>query len=142
MSVTVAVTEPRLATEVGETVRLVSVGALTVRVAVLVVPIEVAVMVAVALAATAVVVMVTEPVVAPAAMVTEAGTAAAALLLERAIVMPPAGAAEPIVTVAVDEVPPVTVAGLIATLTRAGGVTVSMADLVAPSKVAPIELVA
>ena len=51
----------------------------------------------------------------PATTVTEPGTTALALLLESDTRMPPAGAGPVSVTVPVEEVPPVTLAGFIAT---------------------------
>ena len=73
--------------------------------------------------------------VAPAATVTLAGTCAAVvLLLVRVTVAPPVGAAALNVSVPVEEVPPVTVAGLTATddkvTVEAGGVTVNVAVFV------------
>jgi hypothetical protein len=62
---------------------------------------------------------------------TEDGTVAAELLLDRAIEMPPLGAALLKVTVPVEDVPPVTLVGLSDTEDRAaaGGVIVSAAVL-------------
>jgi hypothetical protein len=58
------------------------------------------------------------------------------LLLERATTLPPEGAADESVTVPVEEVPPVTVAGLSDTDESVGpavpGVTVSPADWLRP----------
>jgi hypothetical protein len=76
--------------------------------------------------------------VAPAATVTSAGTdAAVVLLLATATAAPPAGAGELSVTVAVDEAPPETVAGLSASEATDGpvanGFTVSVADFVTPA---------
>jgi hypothetical protein len=68
-------------------------------------------MVAVVFAATARVLMVNVALVAPAGIVTEAGTVAEPLLLVKATLNPPVGAAEAIVAVPVDEVPPTTVVG-------------------------------
>ena len=62
-------------------------------------------------ALTALVVTAKDAVVAPSATVTLAGTVAAELLLERVTTAPPAGAALPRVTVAVEPVPPVRLAG-------------------------------
>jgi hypothetical protein len=70
--------------------------------------------VAVVEAVTADVVAVKVAVVLPALTVTEAGTTALALLLDNATTMPPAGAVPVRVTVPVEEVPPVTLAGFIA----------------------------
>ena len=63
--------------------------------------------------------------VAPAGTVTVAGTEAAPLLSESATCAPPAGAGAVSVTVAVTEVPPVTLAGLTLSAETAGGSTVS-----------------
>jgi hypothetical protein len=68
--------------------------------------------------------------VAPAGTVTLAGTCTAELLLDRLTAAPPLGAAPLRVTVPVEEVPPVTVAGLklsAPTVGRGGGFTVSVA---------------
>ena len=68
--------------------------------------------------------------VAPCVTDTLAGTVAAALLLDRETAKPPAGAGDVSVTVPCDEAPPVTLAGLTATVesdTAADGVTVSWA---------------
>lgn len=68
-----------------------------------------------------------------AATVTLAGTPATeALLVLRVTTAPPAGAMPLSVTVAVDEVPPVTVTGLTVRLFNVGGTTVSVAVCVAP----------
>ena len=80
---------------------------------------------------TVTVVTVRVAVVAPAATVTLAGTVAAeVLLLESVTTAPPAGAAALKVTVPVDELPPVTLAGFtlkLASDTTAAGFTVSVA---------------
>ena len=82
---------------------------------------------------TEVVVIVNVRLVAPALTVTLDGTVAAlTLLLASATTLPPEGAAEDSVTVPVDELPPVTVAGLTDTDARVGelavpGVTVNPA---------------
>jgi len=72
--------------------------------------------------------------VVPAGTVTLAGTAATAeLLLERGISAPPAGAAPIKVTVPIEAMPPVTLAGLRLNEERAGaGATVSVAAPKAP----------
>ena len=124
--VTVPVEEVPPATAVGFTDTDETAGGFTVNAAVCVPPLNVAEMVADAALATAVVVMVKVAVVAPAATVTLAGTDAAALLLERVTLRPPVGAALPSVTVPVDEVPPVTEVGFIATDETTGGFTVSV----------------
>ena len=72
-------------------------------------------------------------VVAFAATVTLAGTVAAAvLLLDRVTVIPAAGAGPVKVTVPVEDVPPVTVAGLTLTEVSEAAVTVRDAVLVTP----------
>jgi hypothetical protein len=77
---------------------------------------------------TAKVVTVKVAVVTPAETVTLAGTVAAdVLLLVSITTAPPVGAAPFSVTVPVEGVPPVTVAGLKDTDERAGGFTVSVA---------------
>ena len=83
--------------------------------------------------ATGVVVTVNVVVVAPAATVTVAGTfAAAVLLLDRITTAPPVGAAWVSVTVPVEEVPPVTEAGLSPMLLRTPANTVRLALWTAP----------
>jgi len=90
-------------------------GAVTVRPAVRVTPARVAVMVTVVEAVTEPVVSVNPALVEPAATVTLAGTVAAAvLLLERLTTAPPAGAAPLRVAVPCEDVPPVTLEGLMA----------------------------
>ena len=78
---------------------------------------------------TTLVVTVNVAVVAPAATVTLAGVAEEALLSDNVTTAPPAGAAVLSVTVPVEELPPVTLAGLIDTAVSVGGagVTVSVA---------------
>jgi hypothetical protein len=75
--------------------------------------------------------------VAPAGTVTLEGTLAAPLLLESVTIAPPAGAGPVSVTVPVEGVPPMTLAGFSVSDERVGGgggagVTVSEADLIAP----------
>ena len=66
--------------------------------------------------------------IAPAATVTLAGTVAAAVSpLDIVTVAPPVGAALLRVTVPVEELPPVTVAGFTLSPDNAGGLTVSVA---------------
>ena len=85
------------------------------------------------LAATGLVVTVKVAVVAFAATVTLAGTCAAAvLLLDRVTTAPPAGAGPVSFTVPVEDVPPITEAGLKETELTAAAVTVKLAVLVAP----------
>lgn len=83
-----------------------------------------------AVADTGIVVTVKVAVVDPAATATEAGTLAFALLLERVTVNPPVGAAPVIVTVPVEEAPPVSAFGLSATDDTADAVTAMLAVLV------------
>jgi hypothetical protein len=90
-------------------------------------------MVAEALLATGLVVIVKVAEVAPAATVTLAGACAAAvLLLDRVTTAPPVGARPVKVTVPVDEVPPITEAGLSPTELSVAGVTVKVAVLATP----------
>jgi hypothetical protein len=88
------------------------------------------VIVADAFDATGVVVIVNVAVVAFAGTVTFAGTCAAAVLpLESVTTAPPADAGPLRVTVAVEEVPPITDAGLTMTLLAVAVLTVSIAVL-------------
>jgi len=95
-------------------------------------------MVTVVDATTALVLTLNDALVAPAATVTLEGTlAAVVLLLESVTCAPPVGAGPLSVTVPVDEFPPVTLVGLSVNEESMGagggaGVTVSVADLVAP----------
>jgi hypothetical protein len=95
-------------------------------------------MVTVVDAATALVLIVNVALVVPAGTVTLEGTLAAAVsLLESAICAPPDGAAPLSVTVPVEEFPPWTLVGFIASEERVtggggAGVTVREADLVTP----------
>jgi hypothetical protein len=108
-------------------------GALTVRGAVFATPPADAVMVGEVVEGTAEVEIVNVAVVCPAVTVTDAGTVAAAvLLLLRVTTIPPAGAAELIVTVPVEELPPMTVVGLRVSWLTACGLTVSEACLLLP----------
>ena len=87
-------------------------------------------------AATALVLTVKVVPVLPAATVTLAGALAAALLLDSVTSAPPVGAGPLSVTVPVEGVPPVTLAGLKLSeeaVGRAGGTTVSGADVATPS---------
>jgi hypothetical protein len=115
----------------------VTVGAVTLRVAVPVLPFHAAPMDVEVLAVDAVVVTVKAPVVAPAATPTEAGTVAAAVLLfVSGIVIPPAGAAELRVIVPVEVAPPSSVAGFMTSVEMDGPFTVRVADTVEESKAA------
>ena len=78
-------------------------------------------------ALTAVVLAEKVAVVAPCSTVTLPATVAAALLLDRVTTAPPTGAGLLIVTVPVEDVPPVTLAGFIDTAVRAGGLMVNVA---------------
>ena len=84
--------------------------------------------------ATGMVVTVNAAVVAPLATVTFACTtcAAAVLLLDSVTIAPPAGAGPFKVTVPVEEVPPITEAGLRVTELSVGAATVKAAVLVEP----------
>jgi hypothetical protein len=113
-------------------------GAFTVRTAVRVTPPALAVIVTEVDAVTALVAIAKVALVAPCATETLAGTvAAAALLLDSDTTKPPDGAAEASVTVPWEAVPPVTLAGLTATVESAagaaGGETVSVALREAPA---------
>lgn len=77
----------------------------------------------------------------PAGTVTLAGVVALALLSDRLTTIPPVGAKPVKVTVPVEEVPPVTVAGLIDTALRAAGLMVRFAVAV-PFSVAVMVAVA
>src|SRR5215216_2202077 len=110
---------------------------LIVSVAARVVPLAVAEIAAEVLAVTLVVETVNVALVSPAGTLMLAGTVAAAMPLERATAVPPAGAAEVSVTVPVDEFPPVTEAGLSASVETAAvgppnGCTVSVVVRVTP----------
>ena len=86
-----------------------------------------------ALDATGEVVIENVAVVAPAITVTLAGTCAAVvLLLVRVTTAPPVGAAAAKVTVAVDDVPPITEAGLSVTDVNAEAMTVKVAVFFTP----------
>ena len=92
-------------------------------------------------AAAATVLLVTTKVadVVPARTFTLAGTVAAEVLLLARLTVASATGAEVIVTVPVEGLPPVTVAGLSATdASAAAGVTVRIADCVTPPAVAEI----
>ena len=82
--------------------------------------------------ATALVLRLKLALVPPAGTVTLEGTVAAGLLLESATCAPPAGAGAFSVTVPVEELPPVTLAGLRASEETIGGITVSEAVCVPP----------
>jgi len=127
LNVTVPVEEFPPTTEVGLKASEDTVGAVIVSVAVALVLFAVAVIVAVVFVATAVVVTVNVAVVAPAATVTEAGTVAEVELLLRATLRPPVGAAELMVTVPVDEIPPATDVGLRASEDTVAAVMVKVA---------------
>jgi hypothetical protein len=113
-------------TVVGLRLTEVTTGASTVTVAVFVTCPSVAEIVAVTLEATASVFTVKVADVAPAATVTADGTVASGELLDKFIGTPPVGAAETIVTVPVDNVPPVPELGLTETELTGGGYIVSI----------------
>lgn len=132
-SVTVPVDEAPPVTAVGLSPSVETDGALTVKVAFFATPPADAVMTGEAVAATGEVETVNVVDVRVAGTVTDAGTVAAAvLLLVSVTTIPPAGAAELMVTVPVEEVPPITVPGLRATWLTACGLTVSVVCLLLP----------
>ncbi|HWD38581.1 MAG TPA: hypothetical protein VG944_07010 [Fimbriimonas sp.] len=98
----------------------------------------VAVTVTVVAEATGTVVTVKVALVAPATTVTEAGVVAAEESSESDTTKPPVGAGPEITTVPVEDVPPVTVVGLILNDETVGAVIVSVAVLEAPLAVAVI----
>jgi hypothetical protein len=98
-----------------------------VSVAVLEVLPSVAVIDAVVFVLTAVVLTVNVAEVLPAGIVTVAGTVAEESLLDSEITSPPAGAIDPIRTVPVLGLPPLTEVGLKVSETRVGGLMVSVA---------------
>jgi hypothetical protein len=132
-SVTVAVefaTPPT--TLVGRRLRETTWAGLIVSVAVWETPLRMPVMVTLVTAPTALVVTLKVAVVAPAGTVTLAGVTAEKLLSDRVTAAPPAGATPFKVTVPVEEVPPITLSGLMLTAKSAGGLMVSAAVLVTP----------
>jgi hypothetical protein len=82
---------------------------------------------------TALVVTLNVALVAPAATVTLGGTVAAALPLVSVTTAPPIGAGAFSVTVPVEELSPLTLAGLNDTAESPGAVTITVADLCVPS---------
>jgi hypothetical protein len=142
LRVTVPVEVPPPVTDVGESVTPVSVGGLIVKLAVFEVPLSVPVIVAVTAVDTAVVVVAKVAVVAPAATVTVLGGTALVELEPRVTTRPPVGAGPEIVTVPVEETPPITVVGLMVTLERDGGLIVNVAFDVLPDSVAEMVSVA
>jgi hypothetical protein len=122
----------RPSTLLGFTVSVVRTAGSTVSDVVRVAPPKDAESVAVVDAATALVPTLKLALVAPAATVTVAGTEVAPLLSESATCAPPAGAGAVSVTVAVADVPPVTLPGLTLSAETAGGSTVSDTLCVAP----------
>lgn len=131
LRVTVAVDEFPERTDVGFNATLLTVGGLTVKVAVCGEVPVVAVIVSDFAAGTATVVTVKVVEVVPAGTETDARTVAEASLDVRLTVMPPVGAGPLSVIVPVEEVPPVTVAGLRATVVTVGALIVRGALLVA-----------
>lgn len=99
-------------TDVGLSARVVTTGALTVRVVFWVTPDNTAEMVTVVLVETAVVVAVNVALVAPAAIATEAGTVVEGSDEDRVTETPPVGAWPVSATVPADDVPPVTDVGM------------------------------
>ncbi len=120
LSVTVPVEEVPPTTEVGDTVRLVGVGGMTVRAAVAVELPETAVIVAEVVAASGIVATTNVAEVAPSATVTLLGGIAYPLLDVKVTTAPPIGAGAASVTVPVDDIPPITLAGETVTLCTAG----------------------
>jgi len=76
--------------------------------------------------------------VLPAGMVTVAGAVADDWLLERVMTKPPVGAAEPMVTVPVDELPPETLVGFSVSDDNPGAFTVNPALATTPLRLAEI----
>ena len=109
MTVPVDVRPP--GTVVGSSVKLTTVGAVTISVSVAEMPFSVPVITALTGAATPTVVTVNCALVAPSTIVTVAGTPALELLLESATVTPPTGAADDNATVPLLDVPPGTDTG-------------------------------
>lgn len=136
LSVTVPVAVPTPVTVVGFSDTPVNVGAVTVKFPDEDVPFNVPETPAVTFVPTVPVVAVNVAVVCPAAIATDAGTETEALLDERTTVTPPAGAAPLSVTVPVDELPPVTLAGLKAMDATFGAVIPSEPLTVVPANVA------
>ena len=131
-SVTVPVDGESPLTVVGLRVRELTMGAVTVKVAVRVV-LRVPEIFAEVLAATGLVVTVNVAVVAFAATVTLVGTwAAAVLLLNKVTTAPPVGAGPFNVTVPVEGVPPIDEVGFRVTVLRVAAVTVKVPVFVAP----------
>ena len=124
--VTVPVEGFPLTTLVGLNVKFESEGGLIVRVPVAVPPFALAVTVTGVEAATGVVVTVKVAVVAPAATVTLAGVLAEELSSDKVTTVPPVGEGPFKVTVPVEEVPPVTLAGLNVTVEGDGGLMVNV----------------
>lgn len=129
-------------TDVGETVRLVSVAAFIVSVAVLVTLPATPVIVAVAVVETALVFTVKVAEVEPAAMATLAGSVALALLDDRVTAVPPGPALPLNVAVPVELLPPVTDVGDTLMLLRVAGEIVSVAVFLLPPCVPVIVAVA
>ena len=135
LNVTVAVEVFPPITEVGDKAILVSVAAMTVRLAICVLEPCIAVIVSVTLLETAAVVTVNVAVVCPAVTVTEVGTVALVLLELKLTETPPVGAGPFNVIVPVDVTPPRTDVGATARLISAGGLTVSVANSEPPFSV-------
>jgi hypothetical protein len=136
-SVTVPVEEPPPVMLEGFNVSDMSTGGRTISEADWVTPLFVAKMVTEAVAATGAVVVVNVTPVAPAGTVTEDGTAATEeSLLDKDMATPLLGAGPLRITVPVEELPPVNLAGAIETDVRVGGRTVREAVWVAPLEAA------
>ncbi len=108
----------------------------TVKTAVLGVPLSVAPIVTLILTPTFEVLTVNVAFVCPPATLTDSGTVALPELLERPTTTPAAGAALPRVTVPVAALPPTTLVGLTATDTRLGGLIVKIVSTPTPLAVA------
>lgn len=128
--VTVPVIDAPPTTEYGETDRFSSVAWLMVSVAELVCEATFAVIVEVIGAPTLNVVIVKLAEVAPAAIITDEGNDAYPLLALSATITPPVGAGEPMVTVPVTEVPPITELGERERVKAGAGLTVTNSVIV------------
>jgi hypothetical protein len=129
-------------TELGTNVTLCATGAFTISVFDKACVPTVAVIFALTSAATATDVTTNVALVCPAAIFTLAGTFAATLLLDSKTVIPAAGAGSLTVTVAVDDAPPVTVAGEKTSVLGARTRTVRLDETLTPPALAVIVAVA
>ena len=130
--VTVPIDELPPVTDVGLTVTALSAAGLIVKVACTVFPLKVADSVDVVVVVTTLVVTVKVAVVEPANTVTLPGVWAAELLSDRVTTTPPEGAGPFSVTVPVDETPPATEEGFIATELITSGMMLTFAGTVLP----------